>query len=135
MFLFFAFVSTQIANTSAGQPSSTDTTISQVPNTSLLLYIALAFGFSLAVNVWVFYRVSGGLFNPAVSFPFILEVAIKLIQMILGDCSTVAGQGNYLGSCYRNIHSSVNWSHCSRWCCISHSPRSSQRGNQFGTSH
>jgi aquaporin related protein len=32
-----------------------------------LLYISLAFGFSLAVTVWVFFRISGGLFNPAVS--------------------------------------------------------------------
>jgi glycerol uptake facilitator-like aquaporin len=32
-----------------------------------LLYIALCFGFSLAVNAWVFFRISGGLFNPAVS--------------------------------------------------------------------
>jgi aquaporin related protein len=31
------------------------------------MYIALVFGFSLAVNAWVFFRVSGGLFNPAVS--------------------------------------------------------------------
>jgi glycerol uptake facilitator-like aquaporin len=30
-------------------------------------YISLAFGFSLAVNAWVWFRVSGGLFNPAVS--------------------------------------------------------------------
>lgn len=32
-----------------------------------LLYIALCFGFSLMVNAWVFFRISGGLFNPAVS--------------------------------------------------------------------
>lgn len=37
------------------------------PNTSNLLFISLAFGFSLAVNAWVFFRISGGLFNPAVS--------------------------------------------------------------------
>jgi aquaporin related protein len=36
------------------------------PNASVLLYIALSFGFSLCVNVWVFFRISGGLFNPAV---------------------------------------------------------------------
>jgi aquaporin related protein len=33
----------------------------------VLLYISLIFGFSLMVCVWVFFRVSGGLFNPAVS--------------------------------------------------------------------
>ena len=27
---------------------------------------SLVFGFSLAVNAWVFFRISGGLFNPAV---------------------------------------------------------------------
>lgn len=32
-----------------------------------VMYIAMAYGFSLLVNVWTFYRISGGLFNPAVS--------------------------------------------------------------------
>jgi aquaporin rerated protein, other eukaryote len=73
MFLFFAFGGTSVANTAAtysdaataGQQSGS---ITQAPNTSVLLYISLVFAFSLMVNVWVFFRVSGGLFNPAVSF-------------------------------------------------------------------
>ncbi|KAI0008785.1 hypothetical protein F4779DRAFT_618193 [Xylariaceae sp. FL0662B] len=32
---------------------------------SQITYIALAYGFSLLVTVWAFYRISGGLFNPA----------------------------------------------------------------------
>ena len=36
-------------------------------NPAELLYISLAFGFALATNAWVFFRISGGLFNPAVS--------------------------------------------------------------------
>lgn len=72
MFLFFAFGGTQVANTAAiysdrATAGQQDGSITQAPNTSVLLYIALSFGFSLMVNVWVFYRVSGGLFNPAVS--------------------------------------------------------------------
>ena len=72
LFLFFAFSATQVANaaTSNAATSSTasggDGGISQAPNPSVLVYIALAFGFSLAVNAWVFFRISGGLFNPAV---------------------------------------------------------------------
>jgi aquaporin related protein len=74
MFLFFAFGGTQVANTAAmysdmataGQGENDGLT--QAPNTSVLLYISLIFGFSLMVNVWVFFRVSGGLFNPAVRF-------------------------------------------------------------------
>lgn len=42
----------------------------------MLLYISLAFSFSLAVNAWVFFRVSGGLFNPAVTLALCLVGAI-----------------------------------------------------------
>ncbi|KAH7344356.1 aquaporin-like protein [Pyrenochaeta sp. MPI-SDFR-AT-0127] len=63
MFLFFAFSGTQVAHT-----ATSDAPIAgQSPDTSVLLYISLSFGFSLMVNVWVFFRVSGGLFNPAVT--------------------------------------------------------------------
>lgn len=57
LFLYFAFGGTQIANTIAGGGA---------PDLNRLLFISLSFGFSLAVTAWVFYRVSGGLFNPAV---------------------------------------------------------------------
>ena len=61
LFLFFALSGTQAANTKApGGPTGA------APDTSQLLYISLCFGFSLAVNAWVFFRISGGLFNPAV---------------------------------------------------------------------
>ncbi|KXT08079.1 hypothetical protein AC579_3802 [Pseudocercospora musae] len=59
LFLFFAFTATQVANAAATGSTNT-TSIAQVPNTSVLLYISLAFGFSLAVNAWVFFRISGG---------------------------------------------------------------------------
>lgn len=67
-FLFFAFAGTQVANISSNTNTGTTvvTTVQQ-KNPSELLYISLAFGFSLAVNAWVFFRISGGLFNPAVS--------------------------------------------------------------------
>ena len=57
LFLFFAFAATQTANNLADSPE---------PDTNQLLFISLAFGFSLGNTAWVFYRVSGGLFNPAV---------------------------------------------------------------------
>ena len=56
-FLWFALSATQVANT---------ITPPGVSDSGQLFYIAVAFGFSLAVNAWVFYRVSGGHFNPAV---------------------------------------------------------------------
>ena len=62
LFLYFAFAATQIANT---------LTPADAPNLQQLMFISLAFGFSLATTAWVFYRVSGGLFNPAVGLPSI----------------------------------------------------------------
>jgi aquaporin rerated protein, other eukaryote len=61
LFLFFAFGGPQIANLTTQGSTSTG------PNLAALTYISLVFGFSLAINVWVLFRVSGGLFNPAVS--------------------------------------------------------------------
>jgi aquaporin rerated protein, other eukaryote len=56
-----------------------------------LSYIALSFGFSLMVNAWVFYRISGGLFNPAVSLAMVLtggitwfRAGILTVAQILG---------------------------------------------------
>jgi len=64
LFLFFALSGTQVANTI---PSTGGKTVEEAgANPQQLQYIALCFGFSLAVNAWVFFRISGGLFNPAV---------------------------------------------------------------------
>lgn len=67
MFLFFAFAGTSTANigSSTAAQSTTGETTGFDPAT--LLYISLSFGFSLMVNAWIFFRISGGLFNPAVS--------------------------------------------------------------------
>lgn len=59
LFLFFAFSATQVANAAASGADTDEGTETQVPNASTLLYISLAFGFSLAVNAWVFFRISG----------------------------------------------------------------------------
>jgi aquaporin related protein len=93
MFLFFAFGGTQVANTAAiysdaataGQKSNG---ITQAPNTSVLLYISLVFGFSLMVNVWVFFRVSGGLFNPAVSLLSLYKPHHQLLSINAGTSTT-----------------------------------------------
>lgn len=87
MFLFFAFAGTQVANVGASTTGAT------AFNPTVYLYIAVCFGFSLMVNAWVccsyhkfssvlttlttqlqvFFRVSGGLFNPAVTSPILYQ--------------------------------------------------------------
>jgi len=63
-FLFFSFAGTQVANISSNTNTGTTviTTVAQ-KTPQQLLYISLAFGFSLAVNAWVYFRISGGLFS------------------------------------------------------------------------
>jgi aquaporin related protein len=66
MFLALAFCGTQIAVNGAGiRDLSSDS--AALPDVSKLLYIAFAFGVSLAINVAIFADVSGAKFNPAVS--------------------------------------------------------------------
>jgi len=100
LFLFFAFSATQVANAATagerGGGSSQasdggDGGISQAPNTASLSYIALAFGFSLAVNAWVFFRVSGGLFNPAVTLGMALIGSVGWIRASLIFISQILG--------------------------------------------
>ena len=58
MFLLFAFAGTQIAVLSG------DTTPAPPVNTSNLRFISLAFGFSLMINVWIFFRISREIIGP-----------------------------------------------------------------------
>ncbi|CAF9937952.1 MAG: hypothetical protein ALECFALPRED_007458 [Alectoria fallacina] len=89
-FLFFAFAGTQVANISSNTNTGT-TVITQVAqkNPSELLYISLSFGFSLAVNAWVFFRISGGLFNPAVGDQCPEGVTVGMV--LIGAISLVRG--------------------------------------------
>jgi aquaporin related protein len=64
LFLLMALSATQVANSDTSHTGN-DIHPGNI-NLTQLLYISLAFGFSLAVNVSIFTRVSRGLFNPAI---------------------------------------------------------------------
>jgi aquaporin related protein len=85
MFLFFAFSGTQVANIGSSATSHTNTTTGADTGFSpqVLQYIALVFAFSLMVNVWIFFRISGGLFNPAVTFAMLLTKAMTPVRFAL----------------------------------------------------
>jgi aquaporin rerated protein, other eukaryote len=87
LFLMFAFGGTNVALSpqtalTSGTTSGDQSTI-QTVNTSNLLYISLAFGFSLTVSAWIFFRVSGGLFNPAVSLGMALVGVLTPLRACL----------------------------------------------------
>ena len=62
MFLLFALGGTNVVNAAPVDAQPSDL----AANPAKILFISLCFGMSLAVNAWVFFRISGGLFNPAV---------------------------------------------------------------------
>jgi aquaporin related protein len=76
-FLFFALAGCQVAYTHLspstvvlpGSPARSTMTISAAS----LLYAALAVGFSMIVNAWIFFRISSALFNPAITFGMCVE--------------------------------------------------------------
>ena len=114
LFLYFALSGTQVANTIN---SSAGLTVQETgANPQQLQYIALSFGMSLAVNAWVFFRISGGLFNPAVTIgmcligalPWVRGALLFFVQILGGmvaaalvscmfpgplDCQTTLGGG------------------------------------------
>ena len=71
--LFFAFAggsSGAAASNSWEKQGQAEKTSTKPPGFTpqLLLFIAFSAGFSLVVHCWIFFRVSGGLFNPMVSY-------------------------------------------------------------------
>ncbi|KAH8100798.1 aquaporin-like protein [Cristinia sonorae] len=53
--------------------------------------IALSFGFSLLVAAWLFFRVTGGLFNPQVSLALLLCGVITPVRFVLYCIAQLAG--------------------------------------------
>jgi len=90
LFLFFAFAGTQVANT------PTNGVVDDPASTATLLYISLAFGFSLLVNVWIFFRISGGLFNPAVCIQSDSNWSTNLIALQVSVALALVGAIGWL---------------------------------------
>lgn len=87
MFLLLSFIGAQTAII-ANNPN--DPTAPLEPYS--LMYIAASFGSALAVNVWIFYRISGGMFNPAVTLGLVLVGAVKPLRgLVIFPTQIVAG--------------------------------------------
>ncbi|KAH7408029.1 aquaporin [Cadophora sp. MPI-SDFR-AT-0126] len=76
LFLFMAFAGTQIAHTPSPNPQAAS-------DAAAYILIALTFALSLTTNIWAFYRVTGGLFNPAVTLALWLCGGMSTLRSIL----------------------------------------------------
>jgi aquaporin related protein len=91
MFLYFSFACQIMLTTQASEISLAN----GGPSSQQNVFTALVYGFSLLVNVWAFYRISGGLFNPAVTFGMVLAGTLPPIrglclfpaQILAGMCA------------------------------------------------
>ncbi|KAI1746142.1 aquaporin-like protein [Xylaria scruposa] len=87
MFLLFAFGGTNAVNSAPDQGQPKDLSA----NAARLLFISLCFGISLMVNAWVFYRITGGLFNPAVTIGLMSIGAVGLVRGVIVIISQLVG--------------------------------------------
>lgn len=99
MFLFISFAGTHIANLPGAKPAiaNGDGTTAPFVDTSNLLFIACSFGFGLAINAWIFFRVCGSVFNPAITLSLLcigalspLRSGIYLVAQLLGGITAAA---------------------------------------------
>ena len=94
MFLLFAFGGTNVVNAAPADDQPAELSA----NPAKILFISLCFGMSLAVNAWVFFRISGGLFNPAVRLRSeVTESKLTRMQVSLG--MMVVGGVPYIRGC------------------------------------
>ncbi|KAL4959748.1 aquaporin [Aspergillus stella-maris] len=102
LFLFFAFAGTQVANAprpAQGLGTASDPDALIPPNFNALMYSSLSFGFSLMVNIWAFFRITGGLFNPAVTLALCLVGGIPAIRGVMLFLAQIAGGLAAAGLC------------------------------------
>jgi aquaporin related protein len=79
LFLLLAFGGVQAAHDVQG------------PALEQTLYIATSFGLSLLVSAWLFFRTTGGLFNPEVSLALLLAGCIGPMRFVLYFIAEMTG--------------------------------------------
>lgn len=85
LFLYFAYAGHLMAARQAGTSA-----LAGGPSSETVVFVALIYSFSLLVNVWAFYRISGGLFNPAVRpIPSPSSTSVCLAVGVCADAAKV----------------------------------------------
>jgi len=90
MFLFLALGGAKTAQNSATS-SQLETAATVSLSQQTILFISLSFGFSLLVTAWIFYRITGGLFNPAVTLALWLIGGVPTLRACMLVVSQIAG--------------------------------------------
>ncbi|KAF8318669.1 aquaporin-like protein [Clavulina sp. PMI_390] len=90
MFLWLSFTGAQSASYNRGGTGGPNQGVTTTDNQTIL-FIALSFGMSLIVVAWVFFRISGAAFNPAVSLALWLVGSLTGTRAILITIAQLLG--------------------------------------------
>jgi aquaporin related protein len=77
MFLWLAFAGNLMV---VNQASNISTGNGSVSTSQAVIFVALAYGFSFLVTAWAFYRISGGLFNPAIALGMVIGGEMSVMR-------------------------------------------------------
>lgn len=91
----FLFLFTAYLGHAMSVQSAPDSAPGGANSNQTVIFIALSYGFSLLIAAWVLYRVSGGLFNPAVTLGMVITgtlppwrgLVLFPVQIISGICA------------------------------------------------
>lgn len=87
LFLFFGYATQSMALQQAGYTGPDST-----PSSLTVVIIAMGYGFSLLATAWVLYRVSGGLFNPAITLCLVISGVLSWRRgLVLFPCQILGG--------------------------------------------
>lgn len=78
LFLLFAFLGHTMAASQAPDSGPNGAASSQT-----VIFIGMSYGFPLLVTAWTLYRISGGLFNPAVTLGLVLTGNLPWVRGVL----------------------------------------------------
>lgn len=78
LFLLFAFLGHSMAVSQAPNTGPNQTNSNQT-----VIYISMSYGLSLLVTAWTLYRISGGLFNPAVTLALVLTQNLPWLRGLI----------------------------------------------------
>ncbi|KAL0959898.1 hypothetical protein HGRIS_011565 [Hohenbuehelia grisea] len=83
-FLLLALGGIQAGSAAAGDSTGP-------PDVQQLLYISISMGLGLLVSAWLFFRITGALFNPNISLALFLVGVIKPVRFVLYCIAQLAG--------------------------------------------
>ena len=75
------------------QAATTESTAANRPSSTLeqVLYISTCMGLSLLISAWMFFRVTGGLFNPNISLALLLVGSLGPVRFVLYCVAQLVG--------------------------------------------